>query len=277
MAAAARRPTGKGPCKEPAQCRKGVCVEINEDSYCSQTCGRCPAGMYCDDKLFGMMNLKVCVKGSLEEPPKPKSPPKLPCKTDDQCPGALICAQMMGQRDCTIQCTTDARCKMPEMMGVKFDFMACGLDEGRRGRKACLPKKECIANPMACMGVNSRTMGGMMGMAGAMEQDMAGGSEPTAPWKQAMSESRFNSLLGQVKDASFEDERTAVLDTASKRNYFNCDQVGRVLGVISFSDEKISALRILAPRLVDKENSHTILAHFEFDDDKQKARRILNK
>ena len=42
-------------------------------------------------------------------------------------------------------------------------------------------------------------------------------------------------------------------------------------------DEKLSALRILASRIADKENSHTILGHFSFDDEKEEAKQILTR
>lgn len=299
--AAAKKPTGKGPCKHGRQCAEGVCVEVNDESYCSKTCGKCPAGMFCDDQLFAMTGLEVCIQGAKSEPPKPKKPPRVPCKTDAECPGALICAEMMGQRDCTIRCKKNSQCKMPEMMGVKMDFMACQLDRGKRGRKACLPKKKCLANPFSCVSINSSAIGqmaqGMPGAAGAQQPGFPGQAAPSMPTmdntpkaqpeaesspkpkkpeKQAMAPGRFKKLLKQVKSKSFEDERNAVLSTAAKRNHFSCKQVGRVLSGISFGDEQLSALRILAPRIVDKENNHTLLEHFDFGDEKKQARQILD-
>ena len=87
-AAIAAGATGKGPCADGSQCSSGICVEINSDSYCSQTCGACPAGMYCDAQLFATMGIKVCVKGRASAPAKVQSPPRLPCRTDAQCQGA---------------------------------------------------------------------------------------------------------------------------------------------------------------------------------------------
>lgn len=295
-AALAARPTGKGPCKDPEQCRSGVCVEVNGDSYCSQACGSCPAGMYCDANLFSMLGMKVCLKGRSEAPVKPEAPPRLPCKTDDNCQGALVCAQMMGHKDCTLPCTTNAQCEAPEVMGVKMDFLSCQLDEGKRGRKACLPKRECIANPAKCMSMDPKAttdlMAGMMGMAKGMADGMAGAMDdddepepdmpgamappPAAPSHDAMSDKRFAKLLAQVKEASFEDDRTTILTTAARRNWFTCNQLSRIVEVISFGDEKVGAVRVIAPRLVDKENSHEVLSKFTFEDDRAAAAQILN-
>jgi len=282
---AGKKKTGKGPCKEAAQCRQNVCVEINGDSYCSKSCGRCPAGMYCDDQLFQMLGLKVCVKGRAKAPVKPETPPRLPCKQDRECSGALVCAQKMGQRDCTLECKTDADCEMPEMLGVKFDFLECALDEGKRGRKACLPKDACLKNPMSCMKVNAGTMGAMVGGVVGAGQAMADATEGAAPKPEpepaagptAMSESRFAALLAQVEEASFWSEREPILAMAAKHNLFSCAQVGRVLAKLSFGSEKIKTVEIMAPKIVDRENSHTILKQLDFDSEKRKVRKILEQ
>ena len=51
--------------------------------------------------------------------------------------------------------------------------------------------------------------------------------------------------------------------------------VQRILDVISFGDERVKAVEILAPVIVDKENSHTVLKHLDFDDEKAKVRALL--
>lgn len=287
----AAKPSGKGPCTDASQCREGVCVEVNNNAYCSQTCGDCPAGMYCDANLFAVAGLKVCLRGSTRAPVEVKTPPRLPCKNDDQCEGALVCAEFMGHRDCALPCTQARQCEAPEMMGVKMDFLACQLDEGQRGRKACLPKKACLANPAACMSVDPGAMAGAMkgmvkmteGLAGAMD-DMdddddapAPAMAPPPPVQVAMDAARFRKLLAQVKGAAFEDERQTVLSTAARRNWFNCAQLGQIVDVISFADEKVAAVRVIAPKLVDRENSHEVLGKFTFDDDRAEAAKILDR
>jgi len=316
----AATPAGKGPCTDGSQCASGTCIEVNSDSYCSQTCGSCPAGMYCDAKLFATLGMKVCVKGRSTAPAQVQSPPRLPCRTDAQCQGALVCAQFMGRRDCTMPCATDDQCKPPAMMGIKMDFLRCLPDEGNTTRRACLPRKECFSNPMACMGVNPNQMAGManqmMGMANAM-QGMAGmgdDEEDDAPAAQApaaapqrpsyghsnrrshsrhkqtvikkkkvvkaskaMSNPRFKAFLDDLEDQSFESERSSVISLAAKRNHFSCSQVRQVIKTLDFSSERLNALRTMAPKIVDLEDSHTILSAFTFDSEKSKARSILSE
>lgn len=198
-AMAGKKKVGEGPCKNASECASGTCVAINDDTYCSQTCGSCPGGMVCDDKLFQMAGVKVCLKGTAASPPKIEEnepPPRLPCANDKQCPNGLICAEMQGVRDCTKPCTAEEQCKIPEIMGMKIDFWSCQADQGskKKPRQACLPKADCLANPASCMSINAgamtNAMGGMMGMGGSGAAVGGGGAaanndEAAAPARQA--------------------------------------------------------------------------------------------
>lgn len=288
-AAQAKTATGKGPCRNGAECQEGVCVEIDDRSFCSKACGACPAGMACDAKLFERVGLSVCVPRATAQADKPpKEPPRLPCERDEACPGALICAQKYGARDCTLPCTEKEDCAVPPMMGVQYDFFACLPDDAKPERQACLPRKECTMNPLSCV-----SMGGLMGTirqlkelepedpfgdptAEAMPEPAAPpAAPPPPPGPKAMSADRFAKLLAQVKDNDFEDERNSVLRTAARANHFTCDQVGKLIATTDFADEKISALRILAPKIVDRENAHTLLTQFDFEDEKKQAEAVL--
>ena len=68
-----------------------------------------------------------------------------------------------------------------------------------------------------------------------------------------------------------------MLQTAVEHNHFDCTQVGRVVAKLDFGSEKIKTVEILAPRIVDPENHHTILKHLDFDSEKRKVREILNR
>jgi hypothetical protein len=98
----------------------------------------------------------------------PQRPPRWPCAADSQCPQGLVCAEFEGLRDCTRACTDDAQCAMPGVMGMSASFSSCQRDASRKtARSACLPKKECLANPMACMGFDP-----------SLAANVAGGSAP---------------------------------------------------------------------------------------------------
>jgi hypothetical protein len=173
-ALAAKKRIAEGPCRDANECASGTCIEVNGDRYCSQTCGSCPGGLVCNDQLFRAAGVSVCVKGSAEAPPttdpeSESSPraPRWPCAADAQCPKGLVCAEFEGHRDCTRPCTEDAQCAMPGVMGMNASFASCQRDASRKTpRSACLPRRECLANPMACMGFDPSVVANLAGGSG---------------------------------------------------------------------------------------------------------------
>ncbi len=94
---------------------------------------------------------------------------------------------------------------------------------------------------------------------------------------QAMSEADFGKLLSQIRNESFADDQLNVIRAAAKRNNFTVDQTARVIGVLTYSDDQISALRIMYPKVVDPVNSHNILSVFTYSDDKEEAQNIMSQ
>lgn len=86
----------------------------------------------------------------------------------------------------------------------------------------------------------------------------------------------FRDLLRALKAESFGEGKLRVLDAAAHRAWFATDQVIELLGQFDFGADKLKALEILAPRLIDPANAFRIYQAFEFDADKQKAKHILS-
>lgn len=152
-----RLSTGEGPCDEPDECAGGVCVALidgnNPPVYCSEECGACPDGFYCDQDTFALAGLSFCRFGATpsEPPPPPPEPPRLPCKADDDCDGGLVCATFMGERDCTIPCSAEPECSV-ELGGVSIDLHECASDQSDGAeRLVCLPDLSCFPNATSCI------------------------------------------------------------------------------------------------------------------------------
>lgn len=143
---------GQGPCSGPSDCSTQACVEVNQESYCTQECGSCPSGMYCDSSLFGAIGLKVCLKGSVSQPVEVKEePPSLSCKEDKDCPKGLVCAQYKKEKSCTKPCKSNDECKPPfDTCPYKIDMLTCSKDESQ-DRQVCLPKEECMKSLQTCI------------------------------------------------------------------------------------------------------------------------------
>ena len=101
-------------------------------------------------------------------------------------------------------------------------------------------------------------------------------STTTVVTNTAMSPSNFESFYQNMQNESFDDGKMSTLEVNTKHNYYNIDQVTRVIKLFSFSDSKLNALRIMYKKVVDKNNSQQVLQSFEFENDKKKAKNIMN-
>lgn len=90
-----------------------------------------------------------------------------------------------------------------------------------------------------------------------------------------MATAEFEALKQQVSNASFDHERDGILKLAARANYFTCAQAAELLGAWSFDPQRLSALEVIAPRLIDTEQRHSLLDLFDFDTHKARAAEIL--
>lgn len=91
----------------------------------------------------------------------------------------------------------------------------------------------------------------------------------------SMSDQAFSILLDKVRSASFDKDKYNLLEVASLGCHYTCDQCARMMGLFSFTDDKLHVLRIMAPRIVDARNALVIYNVFTFDSDKEKAAQII--
>ena len=99
------------------------------------------------------------------------------------------------------------------------------------------------------------------------------GSRRHAP----LSDGDFNILLSKVKSASFDDRKLDLIQVACLGCWLTCRQGASLVAVFSFTDGKMKALRFIAPRLVDLQNTNEIYRQFTFSSDKDKAAEIISK
>lgn len=91
---------------------------------------------------------------------------------------------------------------------------------------------------------------------------------PPAPLP--LDDQAFGALLKAVDDAPFSDDQLGILKTASS-GYFTCAQVGQLIDQISFSADKVEAVQILRPHIIDPQNAYTLNEHLSFSDDRRKV------
>ncbi len=90
-----------------------------------------------------------------------------------------------------------------------------------------------------------------------------------------MDAASFSSLLSELEDESFSDNKLDILKTAVKTNNFTVDQLCQIMDKFDMDEDRVKAVRIVYPHVVDPENSHKLLSKVTFSDSKKKIREII--
>ena len=98
---------------------------------------------------------------------------------------------------------------------------------------------------------------------------------PPPPGPQPMAGDRFARLVEAIRAESFSQQQLAVLQTAAAHEYFTVDQVGRLVDLYSFPRDKVEAVKLTRPHVLDPENGYTLSSHFDFNNDKQTVQRMF--
>lgn len=91
------------------------------------------------------------------------------------------------------------------------------------------------------------------------------------------SDSDFSILLSKVKGASFDDRKLDLIQVACLGGWMTCRQGASLVAAFAFTDGKMKALKFIAPRLVDLQNTNEIYRQFTFSSDKDKAAEIISQ
>jgi hypothetical protein len=98
---------------------------------------------------------------------------------------------------------------------------------------------------------------------------------PLHPAVQPITEAMLRSLGTAIRDEPFAEDQLSVLAETAPTQYFLVSQTQQVLRLFSFSKDRLKAMRLLRPRLLDMENSFKLYESFEFSSDKDELKRIL--
>ena len=91
----------------------------------------------------------------------------------------------------------------------------------------------------------------------------------------SLDDASFSKLYNKVKQASFNDNKFDLIDVASLGCYYSCAQVVHIMKIFPFDDEQLKALKMMAPHIVDLQNTGLIYKVFSFDSEKEKAEEII--
>jgi hypothetical protein len=98
---------------------------------------------------------------------------------------------------------------------------------------------------------------------------------PTVPVVRPMPDGHFKRVNEAVAKETFVEDKMRVLTLAAGDNYFLISQVGQLMTHFSFSQDKLTVVRSLKPRILDPENGYQLYSAFSFSSDKKRLQEIL--
>lgn len=98
-----------------------------------------------------------------------------------------------------------------------------------------------------------------------------------APRSACMDAGDFGGIKEAIEEEAFSEPKVKVLKSAMSDRSICVAQVVEVIGLYSFSADKIAALKAMAPAITDTQNRFKIYSAFTFDSDKDAARKILER
>jgi hypothetical protein len=93
----------------------------------------------------------------------------------------------------------------------------------------------------------------------------------------AMNPLDFSQLLNTLDKSGASKDKKALIQTAAAGNTFTCAQIAQILDKITFPKEQLRILKIIRPRISDKENTFQIIQAFTFTKDQKKAGELLGQ
>ena len=92
---------------------------------------------------------------------------------------------------------------------------------------------------------------------------------------KAMRGADFKKFYKYVKETSFDKNRLQLVEIAAFGSYFSSEQCYKLLSLFSFDDNKLAAIKIMEPRMIDSRYNEKILKLFSFSSNREKAAAIL--
>ena len=114
-----------------------------------------------------------------------------------------------------------------------------------------------------------------MGAIDSKAQDFRHKHEPREQRMFCLSDEKFTILYNKVKNASFDDRKMDLIEVASLGAFYSCEQCVSIMSIFSFSDKKLAALRLMAPRIIDHRHAYMIYDILSFQSEKDEAARII--
>jgi hypothetical protein len=100
---------------------------------------------------------------------------------------------------------------------------------------------------------------------------------PPPPVVYPITEDQLQQLSKAIGRESFGDGKLRVLEAAAAQQYFLVPQVLKLLQRFTFSSDRLTAMRVLWPRVLDRENAYQLYGAFTFSNEKDELRKIIGQ
>jgi hypothetical protein len=112
---------------------------------------------------------------------------------------------------------------------------------------------------------------------GEAEVEAPAPAPPQQPVVYPLHPQSLAQLKASISEESFPRDQLRVLGSAAPANWFLVAQVKELLALFDFPRDRLKAVELLKPRILDPENSYSLYGSFEFPNDKAELKRILDR
>lgn len=95
------------------------------------------------------------------------------------------------------------------------------------------------------------------------------------PHARVMNDQLFKTFLGKVKKEPFKDNRKTMINTALASSDFTSGQCLQLVNIYSFDDDRMEIMKMMYPRIVDKEAFFTVVDALTFSSDKDEMNKFI--
>jgi hypothetical protein len=92
-----------------------------------------------------------------------------------------------------------------------------------------------------------------------------------------MAHQDFASLKRAIADETFSNQKLSVLETAIPSAWITVSQLGQIVDLFEFGNDRVKAVQLCADHLVDRQNAYQLYSHFEFDSEKEQVKHLLGR
>lgn len=94
---------------------------------------------------------------------------------------------------------------------------------------------------------------------------------------RAMDDQLFKKFFDSVKNEPFEKDRTSLINAVLANSYFTSEQCLKLVKLYTFDNERLKIMKMMYPRVVDKEAFFTVIGTLTFSNNRKKMNDFIKE